>query len=48
MCSYDDELAQPEQVPENKGTYACPICGSGTVHYHSPEEIAQYHSSIGL
>jgi len=27
------------------GTFACPICGKDTPHYHSPEEVAQHRET---
>jgi hypothetical protein len=27
--------------PEEQGALTCPICGSGSPHYHSPEEPKQ-------
>lgn len=30
---------------EAQGTFACPICGKDTPHYHSPVEVAEHRDT---
>ncbi|WP_380778100.1 hypothetical protein [Sphingomonas sp. R86520] len=34
-----------ENNPATVGTFACPICGKDTPHYHSPEEVSEHREN---